>query len=96
MVSSLYPSVDEQAIPENYQEPMIFFYSQRRGWSLPTDWVTPEKFEELRQLGAKYYVILDRDQHLLAANPGLLEYMDANLNQVNSGIEPACRIYQFK
>jgi len=34
--------------------------------------------------------------HLLAANPGLLETIDANLNPMNSEIESACRIYQFK
>ena len=43
MVSSPVASVDEQGIPNNYQEPMIFFYSQRHGWSLPTDWMNPEK-----------------------------------------------------
>jgi 4-amino-4-deoxy-L-arabinose transferase-like glycosyltransferase len=95
IVSNPYPSVDKQGIPDNYQEPTIFFYSQRHGWSLPADWMNPEKFEELRQMGAKYYVILDRDQHLLAANPGLLEYLDANSSQVNSDSESACRIYHF-
>jgi hypothetical protein len=96
IVNSPFASVDDQGIPNNYQEPMVFFYSQRHGWSLPTDWMNPEKFEELRQMGAKYYVILDRDQQLLAANPGLLDYLDANSSQVNSDIESACRIYQFK
>jgi 4-amino-4-deoxy-L-arabinose transferase-like glycosyltransferase len=96
VVSNPYTSIDDQGIPNNYQEPMVFFYSQRRGWSLPTDWMNPEKFEELRQLGAKYYVILDRDQHLLEANPGLLNYLDANFNQIISGFESACQIYQFK
>jgi len=96
IVSNPYNSVDEQNIPNNYQEPMVFFYSQRKGWSLPADWLTPEKFEELRKEGAKYYVILDRDLHLLTANPGILFYVNANFNQLFSGIEPACRIYQFK
>jgi 4-amino-4-deoxy-L-arabinose transferase-like glycosyltransferase len=96
IVSAPWASVYKQGIPENYQEPMIFFYSQRLGWSLPTDWMFPEKFEMLRQMGAKYYVILDRDQHLLTENPGLLNYIDANLNQVNSDSKSACQIYQFK
>jgi hypothetical protein len=96
IVSSNEPSVDKQGIAMNYQEPTIFFYSQRRGWSLPNDWVNPEKFDELRQKGAKYYVVLDRDLHLLTENPGLLDYMDANFNQVDAGIEPTCRIYQSK
>lgn len=96
IVSSNEPSVDQQGIPINYQEPTIFFYSQRRGWSLPADWVNPEKFEELRQKGAKYYVILDRDLHLLTENPKLLNYMGANFNQVNSGIKSTCRIYQIR
>lgn len=95
VVSSPYPSVDGQNIPNNYQEPMVFYYSQRRGWSLPTDWMRPEKMEGLRRMGAKYYVILDRDLPLLGMNPGLLDYMEQNLNQVNAGTESSCRIYQF-
>ena len=96
VVSNPYNSVDEQNIPNNYQEPMVFFYSQRKGWSLPADWLTPEKFEQLRKEGAQYYVILDRDLNLLTANPEILNYINANFNQLDSGIEPACRIYQFK
>jgi 4-amino-4-deoxy-L-arabinose transferase-like glycosyltransferase len=98
LVSTSSRSVDTNVptLSENYQEPEIFFYSQRRGWSLPADWLTPGKFEEFRHMGAGYYIILDKDLPLLNANPSLFNYINSNLNQINSGIGTTCRIYQFK
>lgn len=81
-------------IPDNYQEPMLFFYSQRYGWSLPADWLAPGKIEELRREGASYYVVFNRD--LILTHPDVGDYLAASARQVGPGIESGCGIYQFE
>jgi len=83
----------DNGIPNNYQEPQIFFYSRRYGWSLPADWHTVDKLVEYRQAGANYFVIYDKQ--LLYGNPSLLEYLDGNSLQVGPGIDKGCAIYRF-
>jgi 4-amino-4-deoxy-L-arabinose transferase-like glycosyltransferase len=83
----------DNGIPNNYQEPDIFFYSRRYGWSLPAEWHTPEKLMEYRSLGAAYFVIYSKD--LLENNPALRDYLDTNSLQVGPGIASGCAIYRF-
>jgi hypothetical protein len=93
IVSTYGVAFDNDGTPNNYQEPFIFFYSRRYGWSLPVDWQTPEKLIEYRNLGATYFVIYRKD--LLANNPALENYLDANSLQIGPGIESGCAIYRF-
>ena len=79
---------------DNYQEPKMFFYSQRHGWSLPADWLAPGKMEDLRRKGAGYYVVFDKD--LLLTHPDVVGYLAASARQVGPGIESGCGIYQFE
>lgn len=80
-------------IPNNYEEPEIFFYSKRYGWSLPADWHSPEKLAEYRSLGATYFVIYSKD--LLENNPPLTDYLERNSIQIGPGIEDGCAIFKF-
>lgn len=80
-------------IVDNYQEPMMFFYSQRHGWSLPADWLAPGKMEELRAEGASYYVVFDRD--LMSTHADVVAYLATSATQVGPGIETGCGIYEF-
>jgi hypothetical protein len=80
-------------IPNNYQEPNIFFYSKRYGWSLPADWHTPEKLTEYRNFGAAYFVIYEKT--LLHNNPAFVDYLDNNSAQIGPGVESGCGIYRF-
>jgi hypothetical protein len=98
IVSTSNYSYDTQSpsLPDNFQEPEIFYFSQRRGWSLPADWLSEGKFEEFRQKGAGYYIILNSDYYLINKNPGILNYVDSNFNQINPSTQTTCRIYQFK
>lgn len=77
----------------NYQEPQIFYYSKRYGWSLPADRHTPEKLAEYRNLGASYFVLYSND--LLENNPPLTDYLDNNSTQIGPGIDASCAIYRF-
>lgn len=83
----------DNGIPNNYQEPQIFFYSQRYGWSLPADWHTVEKLVEYRNNGASYFVMYS--ERLLNSNPLLMDYLDNNSIQIGPGIERGCAIFAF-
>jgi hypothetical protein len=82
---------NENGTPNNYQEPNIFFYSHRYGWSLPADWYTPDKVEEFRRDGAAYLIM--PDDHIVAA---LTDYLRENTAQIGPGVESGCGIYRFK
>ncbi len=92
IVSALSYSLDGD-VPNNYQEPQIFFYSQRQGWSLPADQHTAEKLIEFRNEGAAYFVIYS--EHLLNSSLQLKDYLDKNSIQVGPGIEKGCAIFAF-
>ena len=70
----------DNGVPNNDQEPQIFFCSQRYGWSLPADMHTVEKLIEYRNDGAAYFVIYS--ESLLNSNPLLMDYLDNNSIQV--------------
>ncbi len=92
IVSTTSYTVDD-GVPNNYQEPEIFFYSQRHGWSLPADWHTVEKLTEFRNEGASYFVIYS--EGLLNSSPQLKDYLDKNSTQIGPGIEKGCAIFAF-
>lgn len=83
----------EDGVPNNYQEPDIFFYSHRYGWSLPADWHTPEMLDEYRLAGARYFIIYSSS--LYSENPALAAYLTANAEQVGPGVENGCGIFRF-
>jgi hypothetical protein len=84
---------NDRGVPNNYQEPTIFFYSQRYGWSLPGDQHTPERVDTLRQAGAGYFVIYS--QALFDANPALAGYLAAHAEQIGPGVRSGCGIYRL-
>lgn len=77
----------------NFEEPNIFYYSHRYGWSLPADWHIPDLIEQYRARGAQAFIITE--QSLLLDSPGLLTYLQQNTQQVGPGIEQGCGIYRF-
>jgi 4-amino-4-deoxy-L-arabinose transferase-like glycosyltransferase len=92
IVSSGVPSVEHRR-PRNYQDPIVFSYSHRYGWSLPLDWHTPAKVDSLRHAGAKYFVIYNG---LYLATPQLVDYLNVNAEEVDPGVPLAYTIFRFK
>ncbi len=92
VVSSLVPS-QEHGRPRNYQDPVIFFSSDRYGWSLPEDWHDPAHVAELRRQGAEFMVIPNSE--LLANHGGLANYLAAEATQIGPGVDALCGIYAF-
>jgi hypothetical protein len=47
----------QDGVPNNYREPVVFYYANRHGWSIPHDQVSAELIERYRQQGAGWLVI---------------------------------------
>jgi 4-amino-4-deoxy-L-arabinose transferase-like glycosyltransferase len=92
IVSSTSASSDN-GLANNYQDPRLFYYSQRYGWSLAADDHTPERVEQFREDGAAYLVIYDPG--LYTGSPALAAYLERGAQQVGPGIEAGCAIFQF-
>jgi hypothetical protein len=93
IIVSTTSGADDNGTPNNYQEPQIFFYSHRHGWSLPADWHTPEQVREYVREGAEYLVIYD--QELYQNSVAFANYLEANAQQIGPGIDDGCGIYRF-
>ena len=63
----------DDGVQNNYQEPVIFFYSRRYGWSLPQDWQTPERIESYRRAGGRFLIM--PNESLAQASPELVRYL---------------------
>ncbi|MEO7908899.1 MAG: glycosyltransferase family 39 protein [Roseiflexaceae bacterium] len=92
IISSTALSV-EDGIPNNYQDPVLFFYSHRYGWSLAADQHTSDKVAALRADGAEYFIIYSEE--LYGAHPDFAAYLRANTEQIGPGITAGCGIYRF-
>jgi 4-amino-4-deoxy-L-arabinose transferase-like glycosyltransferase len=93
MIVSTTSYASDNGTPNNYQEPQIFFYSHRYGWSLPADRHTADELLRLRHLGAAYFVVYSKE--LLMNNHGLDVYLNQNSLQIGPGIDAGCAIYSF-
>ncbi len=94
VVVSTTSEADAHGTPNNYQEPQVFFFADRHGWSLPSDRHTPETVEQLRLEGASYFVAYDAS--LMRARPRLGAYLESNAEQIGEGIESHCAIYRLR
>lgn len=92
VVSSPYASTAD-GYDVNYQEPVLFYFSGRRGWSLAADRHDPERLEALIDDGARWFVAYDRGT--LDAAPALTDWLDAEAEQVGPGIEDACGVWRL-
>jgi hypothetical protein len=81
-------------VSNNYQEPTIFFYSNRYGWSLPANRHTAEMVERYRRAGGRYFVISSVE--LYNANPELAQYLANNAHQIGPGIEAGCGVFRLE
>ena len=81
-------------VPNNYQEPTIFFYANRYGWSLPANWHSVEMVERYRRAGGRYFVIYSAE--LYHANAELAHYLTNNAHQIGPGMEAGCGVFRLK
>jgi hypothetical protein len=81
-------------VPNNYQEPVIFFYGDRSGWSLPADDHSPERVAEWHRAGARYFVVYSPS--LYRNRPGLAAYLNTHADQVGPGLDAGCAIFRLR
>jgi hypothetical protein len=92
VVSSSTPSVvDGRA--NNYEEPMLFFYSDREGWSIASDQLSAAAIEDYRAQGARYFVA--DSAPVLEAGSGAEAWLDGNARQVGPGLDEGCGIWKL-
>ena len=77
----------------NFQEPMIFYFSDRRGWSLAADRHTPENLTARADQGARWF--LAYDGAALGDAPDLQRYLDDHAEQVGPGLDAGCGIWRL-
>lgn len=79
--------------PNNFQEPQIFYYSDRYGWSLAADQHQPQFLMDYRSKGADYFVLYE--PALLEENPELKTYLTDSMRQIDSAPEQSCSVYTW-
>jgi hypothetical protein len=75
----------------NYQEPIVFFLAERKGWSLAADQYDPALLDSYRRQGARYFVNPDPD--LLPAGAALTRWLETHATLVQSAAANGCDIW---
>ncbi|MFR9802650.1 ArnT family glycosyltransferase [Pseudonocardia sp. RS010] len=83
----------EDGVTNNYQEPVVFFLADRKGWSLPADRHNPEEVARLRDAGAHFLVI--GDPQLVPPNGPLAAWLADNSQQVRSIERNGCAVWDL-
>jgi hypothetical protein len=91
VITSDSPAVQD-GVPNNYENPTLFFHADRYGWSMATDQLEPTRLEQLRKDGARWFVATDEE--LLKSHPALVTYLSHD-PQVGPGIADSCAIYRL-
>ena len=90
------PSHDDQGMPDNFQNPTLFYFGDRKGWSLAADQQEPARIDSLVDAGARWFVIDDRRR--LDDNAPLASYLVA-ARQLGPGFAAGssvgCAIYRL-
>lgn len=92
VVSSPYASAAD-GYEVNYQEPVLFYFSGRRGWSLAADDHDPAALDARNAEGARWFVAYDRGT--LDAAPALTAHLDDVAEQVGPGLDAGCGIWRL-
>lgn len=92
VVSSPYASTAD-GYDVNYQEPVLFYFSGRTGWSLAADRHDAAELEARIADGARWFVAYDRAT--LDAAPALSSWLDAEAEQVGPGMDRACGVWRL-
>jgi hypothetical protein len=83
----------QDGVTNNYQEPVVFFLADRRGWSLAADQHTPDAVAALRAAGARFLVV--EDPHLVPAGGALATWLAENTHQLRSSAQDGCGIWDL-
>ncbi|MCF7547433.1 glycosyltransferase family 39 protein [Pseudonocardia sp. WMMC193] len=82
------------AVANNYQEPVVFFLADRKGWSLPADHHIPDEVEALRTAGARFLVVGDRQ--LVPSDGPLANWLSDNARPLRTTEQNGCAIWDLQ
>ncbi|MFR9802698.1 ArnT family glycosyltransferase [Pseudonocardia sp. RS010] len=83
----------EDGVTNNYQEPVVFFLADRKGWSLAADNHTPDNVDILRAAGARFLVV--GDPELVPPGSPLAGWLADNTRQLRSTEQDGCAIWDL-
>lgn len=92
-VSTTSASVD-RGVPNNWQEPIVFYMADRKGWSVAADRHHPAVLAALRGEGADIFVV--PDPALVPAGGELAGWLAANATQLRSAQRDGCGIWDLR
>jgi Dolichyl-phosphate-mannose-protein mannosyltransferase len=78
-------------VPNNFEEPIVFFLAERKGWSLAADQYDPVVLASYREQGARFFV--NPDPGRLPAGSALARWLDTEAQQVRSAPVDGCDIW---
>jgi 4-amino-4-deoxy-L-arabinose transferase-like glycosyltransferase len=81
-------------VANNFQEPIVFFLADRKGWSLAADQYDPAVLDSYRQQGARYFV--NPYPALLPAGSPLAGWLRADATPVRTVAANGCDIWALQ
>ncbi|WP_181779210.1 ArnT family glycosyltransferase [Pseudonocardia pini] len=81
------------AVANNFQEPVVFFLADRKGWSLPADRHTPDEVAALRSAGARFLVV--GDPQLVPAGGSLATWLADTARVLRTPEQDGCAIWDL-
>ena len=82
----------DNRVPNNYQDPTLFYYGDRRGWSLAADQDAPTLVTSYQGSGARWLITTPASA---AGNPSIATFL-AQEGLVSSGGGADCSIYHLR
>ncbi len=93
VVGTASPSRDGD-VENNYQEPIVFFLAERKGWALAADRYDPAALASYRDQGARYFVNPDPD--LLAPGSALDRWLETDARHVATQAANGCDVWALQ
>ncbi len=81
-------------VANNYQEPIVFFLAERKGWSLAADQYDPAVLASYRDQGARFFA--NPDPELLPAGGALAGWLDTDARQVATQAANGCDVWALQ
>ncbi|MFC4949308.1 ArnT family glycosyltransferase [Pseudonocardia sp. GCM10023141] len=84
----------DRGLPNNFQDPTIFYLSDRKGWSLAADQHQPGTVQAYTQQGAKYLVV--SEPALVPVDGPLALWLLSNARHLRSAATDGCDIWALR
>jgi 4-amino-4-deoxy-L-arabinose transferase-like glycosyltransferase len=83
----------QDGVTNNFQEPVVFYLADRRGWSLAADQHTPDQVAGLRDQGARFLAVYE--SNLVPVGGPLATWLAANTTQVSTFDRDGCGVWDL-